>query len=168
MKVMQCAAATQPPASQKISIPRLYRINEKAPTACHCIKQRQRQRTIPATSFLSSSETMRCTSPNARVVVCLSVFCLSPAPAVTNASALAMPRRLDATHTLTLFKHTKEHTHTTRKKTTQSSVDRQTRRQSVTNRTMSTATTGRVPLNDGENLAVGAFGGIVETVVQST
>jgi len=34
---------------------------------------------------------------------------------------------------------------------------------------MSTAaTTGRVPLNDGENLAVGAFGGIVETVVQST
>jgi len=30
-----------------------------------------------------------------------------------------------------------------------------------------TMSTARVPLNDGENLAVGAFGGIVETVVQS-
>jgi hypothetical protein len=33
--------------------------------------------------------------------------------------------------------------------------------------TMSTTPSTRVPLNDAENLAVGAFGGIVETCVQS-
>jgi hypothetical protein len=32
---------------------------------------------------------------------------------------------------------------------------------------MSTPPSTRVPLNDAENLAVGAFGGIVETCVQS-
>ena len=37
----------------------------------------------------------------------------------------------------------------------------------IARRSFAVAMTTRIPLNDGENLAVGAFGGIVETCVQS-
>ena len=69
-----------------------------------------------------------------------------------------------------MFTHTKEHRHTKKQTNIKRSTDVKatTRRcRNVTNN-QSIMSTGRVPLNDGENLAVGAFGGIVETVVQST
>lgn len=84
------------------------------------------------------------------------------------------PAKPAGRNTLILFTHTKEHRNTHKKTNIKRSTDvKATRRrcrneQPINQSIVSTMSTGRVPLNDGENLAVGAFGGIVETVVQST
>jgi hypothetical protein len=92
---------------------------------------------------------------------------------IFNTSALTIqPNQLDATHSYCLHiqKNTETHKKTNIKRWTDvKATRRRCRNEQPTNQSIvSTMSTGRVPLNDGENLAVGAFGGIVETVVQST
>jgi len=172
------AAATQPPQVRSIRFTRssfpLSSAHEIKPTLP------RRRRRSPSSSR-ARNKTVR---PTVRVVVSRareSVPSRRPTP------ACARPRLgLDPKVAVPeLFTRTDTHTHVAvHDSSTRINIDdiddpgRSTRRrrQSDDDATRArlneqseptTMSTARVPLNDGENLAVGAFGGIVETVVQS-
>ena len=173
------AAATQPPQVRSIRFTRssfpLSSAHEIKPTLP------RRRRRSPSSSR-ARNKTVR---PTVRVVVSRA---RESVPSKRPTPACARPRLgLDPKVAVPeLFTRTDTHTHTSRFMTRQrgststTSTTRAGRRaedvRATTTRSRArlneqseptTMSTARVPLNDGENLAVGAFGGIVETVVQS-
>ena len=175
------AAATQPPRVRSIRFTRssfpLSSAHEIKPT----LLPRRRRRRSPSSSR-ARNKTVR---PTVRVVVSRprarirSVEAPHTRVRATSARFGSKSRSTRTVYTDTHTAHTSRFMTRQRGSTSTTSTTRAGRRAEDVRATTrgrarlneqsepTTMSTARVPLNDGENLAVGAFGGIVETVVQS-